>query len=181
MATRGGIIAGALALDATNAHVDMSNPTAFRLTGAMTISAWVQPAANHDGAILSKEAGGTDRGYMLRFAFGAASSFGHFAVYSDCTLAGQVDANGTTDLANGEWHHLAGVFRPSAAVELYVDGVLDAAETSGVPATHCDPPVNVNLGQRPNGTFPLSGIVDDVRLYDRALALAEITELFACR
>jgi len=39
---------------------------------------------------------------------------------------------GSTTLDVGTWYHIAGVFKPSTYLRLYVNGVLDAEQTTGV-------------------------------------------------
>ena len=50
-----------LSLNGSSSYVDLGNPTALRLTGSMTLSAWVYETANvaDDGQIVSKSDGGT--------------------------------------------------------------------------------------------------------------------------
>src|SRR5689334_513958 len=47
---------GALSFDGAAAYVDLGNPSALRLTGSMTLSAWVNESANvgDDGQIVAK-------------------------------------------------------------------------------------------------------------------------------
>src|SRR5262245_47361882 len=56
----------ALALDGVNDYVNLGNPTALRLTGSMTISAWVYASSfpGDDAAIVSKRGTG-DVGFQL--------------------------------------------------------------------------------------------------------------------
>jgi hypothetical protein len=42
-----------------------------------------------------------------------------------------------------------------------------------VPASQLNSPVNVNIGRR-SGGFYFNGIIDDMRVYNRALSQAEI-------
>lgn len=76
----------------------------------------------------------------------------------------------------GKWHFIVGTYDGST-MRLFVDG-LPAAET---PATGDIPPSSSDLiiGQNSdNGEDIYKGIVDDVRIYNRAISPAEITELF---
>jgi large repetitive protein len=176
-----GILGGALAFDGVDDYIALGDPPALQISDAMTISAWVRSDANQHAAILSKEAGNNERGYMLRLVSSTDSTpSGHFAVYGDCSLASQADAAAAT--LPESWFHLSGVYRPGVSIELYVDGVLGGRVTAGIPASQCNPPVNVNIGRRPNGLFPLNGLLDDLRVYHRALAADEIAAIYAaCR
>ena len=97
----------------------------------------------------------------------------------------EVDAGyhyGTTKVNDDEWHHVAGVLEDDgspdiAEVRLYVDGVRDADN-----ADLADEPINtieamdVTIGQNPHslGTRSYDGLLDEIRVYDRALTQAEI-------
>jgi PKD repeat protein/predicted esterase len=85
----------------------------------------------------------------------------------------------------GVWRHVAAVWdRAAGEVRLYVDGVLEGNRT-GVTGNALE--LNQNLwrigiafaGGTSNGTSPMKGAVDDVRLYDYALTPVQIGVLAA--
>lgn len=93
---------------------------------------------------------------------------------------------GSTPLNDGQWHHVASVY-PDGGGELgtvlhYVDGILESAGGNGGStqavntSTTADP---VTVGRRNQngvlGYFP--GLVDDVRIYNRALTAQEVADL----
>ena len=55
----GGMYGGALSFNGASSYLDLGNPAALRLTGSMTIEAWVKAAANpsNDALIVSKSTG----------------------------------------------------------------------------------------------------------------------------
>ncbi|GIX06773.1 MAG: hypothetical protein KatS3mg115_1176 [Candidatus Poribacteria bacterium] len=86
---------------------------------------------------------------------------------------------GSTDVCNGEWHHLAVVFPPdSDNVKdhlLYVDGVLEE-QTAGNPVG-VDTDVasqEVNIGAPLAHHVYAHGVMDEVAIYSRALSKEEI-------
>ncbi len=102
-----------------------------------------------------------------------------------------VMAIGTTNLKDGQWHHLVGV-RSGATALIYVDGVLEGSVTNPAVLTvnagsvdtgscqyarigainsgpgHCTSP-NASLTEN---HFP--GLIDEVKIYNRALAPSEV-------
>ena len=75
------------------------------------------------------------------------------------------------------WYHVAGVYNAAArTLDIYVNGVLNNGTLTGtIPASQQNSSVNVNIGRRSGGTgFYFNGIIDDVRIYNRALNQAEI-------
>ena len=87
-------------------------------------------------------------------------------------------ASGTANLADGTFHHLAGV-REGTTLRLYVDGVQVGTATtpSLVNATSNN---NVVIGGRDNPEFDpyFKGIIDEVQFFNRALSAAEINAIF---
>ena len=73
------------------------------------------------------------------------------------------------------WYHVAGVYNASAqTLDIYVNGVQDNGTLRGtIPASQINSAVNVNIGRRSGGYY-FNGVIDDVRIYNRALSQAEI-------
>ena len=77
--------------------------------------------------------------------------------------------------SNSNWHHVVGKQKGRAG-SLYVDGVLCASGT--VPAIG-NAPSSINIGRYDTvGFHYFTGRIDEVRIYNRALSDAEISELF---
>jgi glucose/arabinose dehydrogenase/PKD repeat protein len=163
----------ALAFNGTNTYVDLGNPTALQLTGSMTLSAWVYETANvgDDGQIISKSDGNS--GWQLKSSPDTGVRTFAIAITNPGGVAIQRYSNTVRTL--NTWYHVTGVYDASAqTLSVYVNGVLDNGALSGtVPASQRASSVNANIGRRTGG-FYIQGTVDDVRLYGRALSLAEI-------
>jgi hypothetical protein len=71
----------------------------------------------------------------------------------------------------GRWSHL-GVTYDGTAVRLYVNGVEAASESASGPIRRTTDPLWIG-GNRPYGEY-FKGVVDEVRVYDRALSPAEV-------
>ena len=83
----------------------------------------------------------------------------------------------TTVRSLNVWYHVAGVYDASAqTLDIYVNGVLDNGTLRGtIPASQINSAVNVNIGRRSGGSgYYFNGVIDDVRIYNRALSQAEI-------
>ena len=81
------------------------------------------------------------------------------------------------DLVLDQWAHAAAVYDGSQML-LYLDGV-PVGSTSKGGALALDDTVPVWIGGSPGGAGerPWDGVIDDVRIYDRALSQAEIIAL----
>lgn len=137
-----------------------------------TLAAWVQ-IPKISGAwqiIASKETRNpTGRNYGL---------FGHINTgvvhYSFTTNAGWKSFDAKTAVTDGDWHHVAGTYDGSD-FKLYLDGQVDAQVTPGT-----KPDTSDNLffiGGCDIGGYWMSGVIDEVVLYARALSEGEINDL----
>jgi hypothetical protein len=85
---------------------------------------------------------------------------------------------------DGAWHQLVGVYNginTNGGLQLYIDGQL--AGSNNAPATLLNTTHDISLGSRENTstsgyTLPLFGALDDVRIYTRALSLADVQQLY---
>jgi len=97
---------------------------------------------------------------------------------------GRGNTYGTTDLMDGEWHHVAVVLIDDGSpdvseLKLYVDGKLDPIMPGGTPNQ-----MNTSSGGEFRIAYDLNntgrtydGMIDDVRIYDRALSADDIQAL----
>ena len=141
----------------------------------MTWSAWVEAAADpaDDGQIVAKADDAS--GWQLKTSPDTGPhTFGVRVAGATNTLAQRYST--TVRSLNG-WYHVAGVYNASAqTLDIYVNGVLDNGTLKGtIPAAQINSAVNVNIGRRSGGSgYYFNGVIDDVRIYNRALSQAEI-------
>jgi glucose/arabinose dehydrogenase/PKD repeat protein len=154
-------------------YVDLGNPAALQFAGSMTLSAWVYETANvfDDGQIVAKSDGAS--GWQLKSSPDTGART--FGVAITNSSGAPIQRYSNTVRALNTWYHVAGVYDAAAqTLSLYVNGNLDNGTLSGtVPSSQRVSTVAANIGRRTDG-FNISGIVDDVRIYARALTQAEI-------
>ena len=82
----------------------------------------------------------------------------------------------TTDRPRNEWHHLVVTYdRPSQMARVYLDGIAQQQRFFDItPATDYD----IYIGKRPTDYQRLMGLVDEVRVYNRALSEFEVASLY---
>jgi hypothetical protein len=170
--TTAGKYGNALSFNGTTGYVDLGNPTALRLTGSMTLEAWVKATANppDDGQIIAKSDGS---GWQLKTSPDIAPHT--FGMQVTGTSGTNAQRYSTTTRSLNVWYHIAGVYNATAGtLSTYVNGVLDNGTLRNtVPTAQADAAVNVNIGRRTGG-FYFNGIIDEIRIYSRALSQAEI-------
>ena len=77
----------------------------------------------------------------------------------------------------GDWHHIAcAIDGDSGAVDLYLDGVLAATISLGGTPLFMKPDQELRIGHC-SGTEYMNGLIDEVRIYNRALSPAEVASL----
>jgi len=171
--TTAGRHGNALSFNGISSYVDLGNPALLQMTGSITVSAWVNAADNppDDGQIVAKS--DSSSGWQLKTSSDAGPQTFGIAVSSPSNQRTQRYSNTIRSL--GVWYHVAGVYNAAAGtLNVYVNGALDNGVLSGaIPTSNLDAPVNANIGRR-NGGFYFNGIVDDVRIYNRALSISEI-------
>ena len=80
---------------------------------------------------------------------------------------------------NGVWTHVAGTFdSASGAAKLYVNGVLVAQATYAVTLNAAGTPL-LFAKENKAANEPYAGLLDDVRVYDHALASNEVVTIMA--
>ena len=160
---------GALGFQGTGA-AGFNKPAAFNLTGAMSVTAWVKiDSFATTGRILSKSGGPNARGWELNVESNGT-------VWMKVAIDAQNRVEAASFVPATTWVHVAGVFEPGVSVRVYVNGA-QTGITQTTLATQYNTAFDVTLGDREEGGTPWVGLLDDVRLYDRALSAAEVAAL----
>jgi len=172
--TTTGRINEGLSFDGIDDYVDLGNPSSLQITGGLTISAWFRWETADNDYLVTKIGGANDRGYDL--SFNTAPARIEFRISSD---GSNLFSTGNQDISIGQTYHVVGVFNPSNYVRLYIDGALAQENTAGIPSGIFNSNADLNLGRHPSQAARFDGMLDDVRIYSRALSAAEILELYS--
>src|SRR5262245_10456179 len=163
---------GALSFDGISNYVDLGNPAALQLTGSMTVEAWIKAAGDpaDDGQIVAKS---DATGWQFKTSPDTGPHTFGFAI--SATTGTHTQRYTTTVRSLNTWYHFAGVYDAAArTLSTYVNGVLDNGTLMGtIPALQVDRAVNVNIGRRTGGYY-FNGLIDEIRIYNRALTQAQI-------
>jgi glucose/arabinose dehydrogenase/PKD repeat protein len=166
----------ALALDGVNDYVNLGNPTALRLTGSMTVSAWIYSTGfpGDDAAIVSKRTG-NDVGFQLDTTVDKGPRTIGFKLTN--SSGGQMFRYGATTLQPNTWYYVTGVYNATAqTLDVYLNGQLDNGVLQGtVTSSQQNSTANVTIGRRAGVTgYEFIGRIDDVRIADHALTQDQI-------
>jgi hypothetical protein len=172
--TTAGKYGNALSFNGTNAWVTINDANDLDLTTGMTLEAWVRPTATPSfwAAAIAKEQPNdpaNNVAYALYTADGASNPPSIHGLFGSGAGADKF-AVGTSVLTLNTWTHLAGTY-DGTALRLYVNGTLVAtfAQTGSMTATTGPLRIGGDFG---NEFF--TGLIDEVRVYNRALSQTEI-------
>jgi len=174
-----GTIGGALELNGDD-YVDCGNPDILNIgTGDWTVSAWIQTTQTEKGTVF---ANGGDDSDGIRYALAMNESNDEKMTLTLDDNVDKVQVKGATVVIDGSWHHVVAM-RAGATASVYVDGILDGTETlpEGYDLSGASQQ-NALIGaiwSQSDGVIKkfFAGLIDDVRVYDRALSEAEIAGL----
>lgn len=109
--TTAGRYGNALSFNGATSYVDLGNPTALRLTGSMTIEAWIKAAANpaNDGQIVAKSNG---TGWQFKTSPDTGPETIGVLVSGSSTATTQ--RYSTTVRSLNTWYHVASVYDATA-------------------------------------------------------------------
>jgi len=169
-----GKLGQALQFDGADDWVNAGSASAIDLvTGDYTLTAWVKPnVLTGNQAIIAKSASSNDKAYSLML--------GGSEVYVDGENGGN-DAYVTTTgagLVVGNWYHLAATMTSSTlGVKIYVNGV-EQATTGSIPVRPIETNADLVFGSVQYAGTYYNGFIDEVRIYNRVLSTAEISQLY---
>jgi VCBS repeat-containing protein len=162
--TPSGRFGSALAFDGTSALVTIPGSSSLDLTDAMTLEAWVYPTAN--GGWRDVVYKGTNDVYYLE---GSSDLSNRPAVGGTFSSPGPLYSTGALPL--DAWSHLAATY-DGATLNLYVNGLQVASRAQTGPIATSSGPLT--LGGDPVYGQYFAGLIDEVRVYSRALSGVEI-------
>jgi len=158
----------ALSFNGTNAWATVPDSNTLDLTTGMTIEAWVRPSTsggtNWQTAVVKEQTG--------NLAYGIYENTNQGKPEAEVFVGGATHAvNGTSALPAGTWSHLAATYDGST-IKLYVNGaVVSQVAASGSIITSTAP---LRIGGNNIWGERFTGLIDEVRVYNRALTAGEI-------
>ena len=163
--TTSGKYGNALTFNGTNALVAINNAASLQLTSGMTLEAWVYPTTVSSAwrDVIYK---GNDNYYLE----GTSSKSSRPA--AGAILGGVYgEVYGTAALTANTWAHLAATY-DGATMRLYVNGVQVSSLAKTGPIATSTNPLQIGGDSIYGQYFP--GTIDEIRIYNRALSVAEI-------
>ncbi|MFN0131796.1 MAG: LamG domain-containing protein [Phycisphaerales bacterium] len=163
---------GGTQCNGVGSYIEVANSSSLQITSALTAAGWMRCDSTSSwptGSVTSP---------LVRKGTSEPSNYALQVVDSKLAMflddVDTIGIRGNTTLGVGQWYHLAATW-DGTTVRLYVNGVLDNTPTARAAPIGIDTRV-LNIGGRSGGER-FNGIIDDVRLYSRALTAAEVAAL----
>ena len=163
--TASGRFGAALSFNGTSSWVTVADAASLDLTSGMTIEAWVNPATGTGwrSVVLKEIAGG------LAYALYSANNASRPAGYVHMTVDNGL--NGTSAVPLNTWTHVALTY-DGATLRMFVNGV--QVSSLAVTGSIVVAPGALRIGGDSVWGEYFKGLVDEVRIYNRALTATEI-------
>ena len=166
-----GKAANALAFDGKDDYVECPYAPATNTPAAFSVEAWVYPE-RHGGGIFSRVTGGTWKD--LRLSLTTFSRKGQAPYSLFCMSDGENhDRSKFPALDLNKWTHLAVTF-DGTGVRLFVNGVIENRFPVGLKSNVENTPIWIGRSFGVGDRHYFSGMIRDVRYYNRALSIAEV-------
>jgi len=169
---------GALDCDGANDElIDVSAGDYLNGLSAITVSIWVKSdVVNQDrGILFSSSSTGSDSELGIRYDQTGTNSGNPGVITASLhATSGSTHIESTSNVQTTNWQHVAIVWESGSSLKLYINGALNIAAYDGGAVSGVTTGVNtLTLGAGSMRRF-WDGLVDDFRIYNRALDPNEI-------
>ncbi|MGB5019049.1 MAG: LamG domain-containing protein, partial [Candidatus Moraniibacteriota bacterium] len=183
-----GKLGQAVSLDGVNDYIDMGNSSALKPSFPFSVSTWAMIPSGGSAVMITTadtvSPVGEYSGYSVAIATNQiVAMVGNNAGWCSGTYRNAYVTNSTTLNVN-QWYHVTAVFTNASSFSVYVNGssvALTQSGTNGISIGYAAG-VPLRIGRRfnscPDTTYYDKGIVDELRIYNRALSGTEITNLY---
>src|SRR5207342_3335138 len=155
----------ALSFNGANARVNVNDSSSLDLTSGMTLEGWVKPTVvTSYRTLVVKERPGD-------LAYGLYANVAANRPEAQVSTSGQRILAGTSAIPAATWTHLAATY-DGATLRIYVNGTqVSSLAATGTISTSTGA---LRIGGNSVWGEYFSGLIDEVRVYNRALSAAEI-------
>jgi hypothetical protein len=169
-------INGSLEFDGNEGYVQVSSDSSLNVH-RVTMCAWVKV----------NETGPGTNNFIINRKMTEPGTYGLLVRASDNRLRAQVRLDGSegtgriitsNNPVSSDWIYVCGVY-DGDKLKMYVDGVLQDEINDANGNIDTDNPRILTIGAHPDHASYFNGLIDEVRIYDRALSAEEIDELYA--
>lgn len=182
-----GVIGNALSFAGTGQRVDVPDSAANLLDGIKQISfsMWIYAnglpvgSSNYAGLIAKRVAAFNKESYNIELRGSTAGTSSPVYV----TIGGGTTLQSAVQVTTGKWYHVAVVYDGTQStnnLQLYINGTPDKFTTITPTTVARNATANLHIGAfDTSDTAGFNGLIDEVRIYNTALTLSQIQDLYA--
>lgn len=165
-----------LEFDGDNDSVDAGDIDAG--TSNLSIAGWFKlSSSDMGGAAGTLIAKGDNSGDRVWTVFYSAGNGVRFAL-SDSGSAFNDEVTSSAAITDTDWHHFVATYESSTAIKIYIDGELEATNSSGITSALRDTDDDLRIGTNSDSKVDFSGSLSDMRIYDYTLSEEQVHELY---
>jgi hypothetical protein len=162
----------------SNSRIDVSAVSSAMATGDVSVSVWIKPTSAAQSSMIF-HLGDSPSTNDIIIKLGQAGYSCGSGINFDVYFTGHTCASSGVDPIVGKWYHVVGVFSSVNGQTLYING--SSAATNPNTSRGTTASVLAAIGADPAGTAfdkGFDGVIDDVRVYNRALSASEVRRLY---
>jgi phosphodiesterase/alkaline phosphatase D-like protein len=175
---RFGASSKAYSFNGTTNYITVANNSIFNFgTGDFTISAFIKTniiPVTAWSAILSKHNTATSHDTEYFLMIEGSTGKPYFGLSTNTGVFERI--YGPENICDNKFHLITGV-KSNGQIKLYIDGQLVANASSLINPDNSNP-INIGRSSYSNGYGYFNGIIDDVRIYNRALDPSEVDAIY---
>jgi len=170
-----GKIDGCFDFDGTNDYVSVSNDSSlnFGTTTDFSILAWFKTSDDGNAIYLIHKGNlYTNTAYSIR------KTMANKLVFTIADNSGYVEITSNDTINDGKWHHIAVTANRDGNATMYIDGSIQTNTKSISGIGDIDHTNDLFIGTNKSAGQFWNGSIDDVRIYNKVLSLAEILAIY---
>ena len=160
----------AVSFDGTDDGINCGSMSQLQDLSTITIAAWIKTSINVQQMVVSKWTSASVSPFYL------STMVNNIRLSLVNSSAVRVNDDRSFVFSNNEWHYIVATY-DGVDIKLYADSIFlsPSAPQTGTMLNSDDP---VIIGRFYSSTIKFTGLIDDVRIYNRALSAAEIKSLY---
>ena len=175
--TSGCKVGNCLSFSATNQNVNVGNPSSiqFDLNTPFSVAFWVKLPTNTASIGFARK---TATIHGLGWYVWSWNGSNHLAFNIYPSPNTNIGVGSTGVITDNNWHHAVAIYDGTSnrsGMKLYIDGIINATGTALATTGSIINTTNITFSAAGGGG---AGLLDDMRIYNRALSAAEIMALY---
>jgi hypothetical protein len=156
--------------------INCGTDTSLNILSDLSISIWFKTTSSGLHTLINRDQGSGNRIWNISISEQAGQPYiaATFRGDVDKTVSDQVNVN------DGNWHNVIAVYDPSTFIKLYVDGVLEGTDSTGIPSSLTDASsVPLYIGAYSNfGSENFDGQLSNASIFNKILTEDEILRVY---